>query len=60
MSEVQRLSSDDWKQDCLKYRGKVLTGEYGHWCMEWDQLPVDETCPEWPCGCEILIPKAPA
>jgi hypothetical protein len=38
---------------CLKERGKVLTGKYRHYCMEWDLLPIDETCPEWPCGCGI-------
>lgn len=38
-----------WEEDCLTYRGEVLTGQYAHWCVEWDGLPVDETCFEWPC-----------
>jgi len=42
---------EDWKADCLKWRGKVLTGEKAHWCYEWDFLPIDETTPEWPCNC---------
>ena len=41
--------SQDWIEDCLQYRGKVLTGLYGHFCFEWDGLPIDETCVEWPC-----------
>lgn len=42
---------DGWKRDCLKWRGKVLTGKYKHWCNDWNGLPVDETTPEWPCAC---------
>jgi hypothetical protein len=42
----------DWNEDCLRWRGRVLTGKYKHWCNEWDGLPVDETTPEWPtCTC---------
>ena len=44
---------NDWADDCLKWRGKILTGHYKHWCHEWDGLPVDETTPEWPCGCDF-------
>lgn len=43
--------SQDWKDDCLRWRGKVLTGKHGHWCPDWDYLPIDETTPEWPCPC---------
>jgi hypothetical protein len=41
----------DWKADCLKWRGHELTGQYAHWCPDWDGLPVDDTCPEFPCAC---------
>lgn len=42
----------DWNEDCLRWRGKVLTGKYKHWCHEWDGLPVDETSQEWnTCTC---------
>jgi hypothetical protein len=44
-AELQQL----WITDCLKWRGKVLTGENCHWCYDWDGLPVDETTPEWDC-----------
>jgi hypothetical protein len=37
----------------MYWRGVVLTGKYAHWCDEWDGLPIDETCEEWPCGCGI-------
>ena len=38
-------------EDCKVWRGRVLTGKYAHWCPEWDDLPMDETCSEWPCDC---------
>ena len=44
-------SSEDWKFDCLRDRGRVLTGRYGHWCPDWDHMTIDETCPQWPCVC---------
>ena len=41
-----------WAEDCRYWRGKVLTGEKAHWCPEWDDLPVDETCREFKaCNC---------
>lgn len=43
-----------WETDCMEYRGAVLTGRYAHWCAEWDDLPIDETCEEWPCDCGII------
>lgn len=47
--------SQDFIEDCMKYRGRLLTGKYRHWCPDWDFLPIDETCPEFPCGCEKFI-----
>jgi hypothetical protein len=48
---MQGLS--EWERDSLKWRGKILKGKYSHWCPEWDDLPIDETCREWPCCCGI-------
>lgn len=48
---VTPMPVERWEADCQKWRGRVLTGAYAHWCFEWDELPVDETCREWPCGC---------
>lgn len=45
----------DWETDCLKWRNKILTGKFKHYCFDWDELPVDETCPEWPCSCFSTI-----
>ena len=39
----------EWIRDCLKWRGELLQGREAHWCYEWDGLPIDETCIEWPC-----------
>ncbi len=46
-----------WIVECMKWRGRVLDGDHAHWCEEWDGLPVDETCREWPCGCKIRPKK---
>ena len=54
------LNSPHWVEDCMRWRGKVLTGEFTHWCYEYDELPVDETCPEWPCACESDLRKEAA
>ena len=54
---MSRMNSADWTEDCLKWRGKVLTGIYGHWCVDWDFLPIDETCHEWPCACSEDLKK---
>lgn len=43
----------EWERDCLEWRGMVLTGRHAHWCPTWNHLPMDETCPEWPCGCGL-------
>lgn len=43
----------EFAADSMKWRGRVLTGRYWHWCHDWDWLPVDETTPEWPCGCGV-------
>lgn len=48
----------EWQADCQHWRGRVLTGEHGHWCFEWDGLPIDETCPEWPC-CDVAYQAMP-
>lgn len=48
---IPALAHDEWVIDCLRWRGDELMGKYCHWCFDWDGLPVDETTPEWPCGC---------
>lgn len=45
-------TSEEWRRDSLHWRGEVLTGKYSHYCNDWDGLPMDETCMEWPCGCD--------
>lgn len=39
------MHSEEFKTDCLRWRGRVLTGRLAHWCDDWDGLPVDETTP---------------
>ena len=44
----------EWKADCLHWRGVVLTGVLAHWCWDWDFLPVDETTSEIEgCCCDL-------
>lgn len=26
-------------------------GAASRWCFDYDELPIDETCYEWPCAC---------
>lgn len=47
--------SQAWIDDCEKWRGRLLTGDYAHWCDDWDGLPIDETTPEWPCTCADVL-----
>jgi len=49
------MPRDSWTDDCLRFHGRLLTGRFRHWCGEWDDLPVDETCHEWPCGCVAML-----
>lgn len=45
-------TSPVWAEDCLRWRGELLTGRYSHWCGDWDYLPVDETTSEFTaCSC---------
>lgn len=43
----------EWIRDCMIQRKRILKGKHVHWCPEWDELPMDETCIEWPCGCSV-------
>lgn len=45
------MSTDQFKADCIKWRGRPLTGKFAHWCYDWDGLPVDETCAEFSACC---------
>jgi len=49
----------DWEEDCLRWRGRLLNpeGRFAHWCNDWDDLPMDDTCDEFPdtCSCYTEI-----
>jgi hypothetical protein len=45
------MNESEWLHDCMKWRGRPLNGKHAHWCRDWDDLPMDETCEEWPCVC---------
>lgn len=53
MKPMQPKQWTEFEEDCHHWRGRLLTGARAHWCPEWDDLPIDETCPEWPCGCAV-------
>jgi len=48
---------DTFEGDCMRYRRRILTGKYAHTCWDWDGLPIDETCEEWPCACQAELEK---
>lgn len=41
--------SQNWIDECRKYRGKVLHGIDCHWCNDWDGLPVSAFTEEYGC-----------
>lgn len=44
--------SVDWVEDCKRWHGRTLSGNYMHWCPDWDYLPIDDTCIEFTvCTC---------
>jgi len=52
LADIFPRESTDWAVDSFRWRGAMLNGLFTHWCYEYDELPVDETCLEFPCGCE--------
>ena len=43
---------ENWDYDSYKFHGRILTGQYAHYCYDWDGLPLDETCREFEtCSC---------
>ena len=45
----RRTISHLWVDSCLRNYGVVLLGDRGHWCHDWDGLPIDENSPEMAC-----------
>jgi hypothetical protein len=38
--------------DSYRFHHRILVGKYAHYCLEWDELPIDETCKEIEvCNC---------
>jgi len=56
ISDPSKLTEEDflkiWVKDCFRWHDKALTGDFGHYCPDWDYLPIDETCMEYQaCTC---------
>ena len=48
-------------EESIKFYGKPLTGKYKHFCVEWDFLPIDESCYEFKyCLCHEPTPEIEA
>jgi len=46
----------EWEVECLARWGRILTGSKGHWCPEWDGMPIDSTCTEFDtCMCDVVL-----
>jgi len=57
ISDPTQLTEEDfalvWLQDCNRWHGRYLTGNYQHYCPDWDYLPIDDTCMEFEaCTCK--------
>lgn len=45
----------EFQKECIRWHGKNLTGNYAHYCPDWDYLPIDDTCVEFQsCTCPKL------
>lgn len=54
MQELQKLlqkhgvSEEEFRKDPEKFVfDHILTGDWKHYCHEWDGMAIDETCPEF-------------
>lgn len=45
---------DSFEATSLRYRGRVLGGDWRHCCFDWDELPIDEHDDEIGC-CTCLV-----
>jgi hypothetical protein len=47
----EEKTRQEWERDCLHWHGRLLSGEYWHWCYAYNGLafPIDETTPEFAC-----------
>lgn len=43
------ISHEHWIHDCRVWYDRLLTGKFAHYCLDWDNIPVDETTEEWKC-----------
>jgi len=49
MSEARMT---EFEKECLRWHGRNLTGNYAHYCPDWDYFPIDDTCVEFQsCTC---------
>lgn len=45
-------TEEEWLDVSLRWHGRPLVGNHRHFCNDWDDLPIDETCPEFDgCTC---------
>lgn len=48
------LNFTSFEKECIREHGSILIGRFRHYCYDWDELPVDETCEEFEaCCCEF-------
>ena len=44
---LKLMDADDWAVESEAFHGHVLRGKHSHWCVDWDDLPIDESCHEY-------------
>lgn len=43
----------EFEEDSINCHGRILTGQFKHFCADFDYLPIDETCFQFQyCLCE--------
>jgi hypothetical protein len=52
--QLPLVDDPEWKQDCLDWHGRELSGQHSHYCEDFDYMPIDETCKEFAaCRCKL-------
>ena len=51
-------TEEEWLEVSVRYNGRPLVGKYRHFCNDWDDLPIDETCEEF-SGCTCWGTRGP-
>jgi hypothetical protein len=43
------VDTEEWAEHCQEWYGRILSGEFAHYCADWDDMPLDENVTEFAC-----------